>query len=178
MPGNRKCETGCLCAKHTEEYRRKVTAAARKPRKKCLPGCLCARHTPKKCLDDCRCGKHREIQQEQIQKSIDAMREKARGFHIHTNGYIVLTNQEHPLARGGRLYDHRRVLYDKIGPGPHRCYWQPLSGCKTSLLEWDDIHVDHIDNDVTNNAPENLVASCNVCNRSRSRSLWWREGGT
>lgn len=79
---------------------------------------------------------------------------------------MVLCNQyEHPLSRGGQLEEHRKVLYDKIGPGPHYCHWD----CG-KLLEWGGIRgicSDHLDGDTLNNDPENLVPSCVVCNRQR-----------
>lgn len=80
----------------------------------------------------------------------------------------------HPLADGnGAVYVHRAVLYDRIGIGPHACWW-----CDTPV-EWtawtfgqptDGVLVaDHLDGDRLNNNPDNLVPSCVRCNQHRPR---------
>lgn len=91
----------------------------------------------------------------------------ARGYSENPGGYLDLHGQqEHPLARiGGLLGEHRKVLYEKIGPGPHYCHW----GCG-KLLDWGGsggIIADHLDGDKLNNAPGNLVPSCSPCNTGR-----------
>lgn len=47
------------------------------------------------------------------------------GHYIDKDGYRWLTMQQgHPLAGGsGGLAEHRKVLYEKIGPGEHSCHW-------------------------------------------------------
>lgn len=74
----------------------------------------------------------------------------------------------HPLAgKSGKVYVHRAVLYDSIGPGPHACHW-----CAT-VLEWlpkgnpKAIHVDHLNSIGDDNRIENLVPSCQPCNGTR-----------
>ena len=81
----------------------------------------------------------------------------------------------HPLAGvDGRALEHRLVLFDKIGPGEHRCHW-----CGTSIrwttegLIGDALVVDHVNHDRLDNAPGNLVASCNVCNNHRPKGTEW-----
>ena len=80
---------------------------------------------------------------------------------------------DHPLAQDagngrGKVYEHRLVLFNKIGPWNHQCNW-----CG-KLLEWSNdcntnsIVVDHLDGNEWNNAPENLVPSCRRCNIQRS----------
>ena len=85
------------------------------------------------------------------------------------NGYVVLTGMYgHPLVTsGGIVGEHRFVLYEKIGIGPHYCHWN----CG-KLLEWTrySLHVDHIDGNPSNNDPENLVPSCLSCNLARARA--------
>ena len=94
----------------------------------------------------------------------------AVGFTFR-KGYLFLTGQQdHPLAHAdGTLAEHRKVLYDVIGPGPHQCYW-----CERTL-EWvegiEGICVDHLDRDISNNDPANLAPSCHKCNWDRSK--WW-----
>ena len=83
-------------------------------------------------------------------------------------GYWYLTSKhDHPLARtDGTVAEHRKVLWDKIGAGFHSCHW----GCGR-LLTWggllQGICADHLDRDRSNNAPENLVPSCYLCNWRR-----------
>lgn len=93
----------------------------------------------------------------------------ATGFYVNQDGYRILTGQQgHLLAdRSGGLCEHRKVLYDEIGPGPHECYW----GCGR-VLSWggkSGINVDHLDDDKLNNDPDNLVPSCGPCNRQRGK---------
>lgn len=100
------------------------------------------------------------------QKASAARRGSARGYSLNPAGYRDLHMQDdHPLARsGGLLGEHRKVLYDAIGAGPHPCHW-----CGKSL-EWGGlggIVADHVDNDKLNNDPSNLVPSCNPCNTGR-----------
>jgi hypothetical protein len=80
----------------------------------------------------------------------------------------------HPLSdRNGYVGEHRAVLYDRIGPGPHHCHWcgtevnwMPGSGARRGALV-----VDHLDNDAFNNADANLVPACQPCNGTRGRRI-------
>lgn len=91
---------------------------------------------------------------------------------VMANGYRVLNRPSHPLAGAQhKVYEHRVVLYDVLGPGTHPCHW-----CSTPLrweARWPDdldaLTVDHLDDDTLNNDPANLVPSCNECNTQRSR---------
>lgn len=100
----------------------------------------------------------------------------ADGYVVWKGGYIMLTGQQgHPLANHhGAVFEHRKVLYDDVGEGPHPCHWHAMSGCGHIELEWRDIHVDHLDDDPTNNDLDNLVVSCSGCNWGRSRTAWYR----
>ena len=103
--------------------------------------------------------------------------EPATGYSIilQYKPYRVLHGQQgHPLAHRGAVREHRKVLYDAVGPGPHECHWNETYGCGRISLEWgglqgDSLCVDHLDHDRTNNAPENLVPSCIACNLRRGR---------
>ena len=96
--------------------------------------------------------------------------EPARGFFYNKKGYKILTGQQgHPIATSNhQVPEHRKVLYDKIGPGVHQCTW-----CNRDL-EWTrgrpGIWADHLDGNKTNNVPENLVPSCWLCNFRRGRA--------
>lgn len=87
-------------------------------------------------------------------------------------GYRVLNGVQHPLAyKNGQVFEHRKVLYDKIGPGPHLCHW----GCGRVVVwgggvsDANQLVVDHLNSDKLCNEPWNLVPSCNKCNRFRGQ---------
>lgn len=92
------------------------------------------------------------------------------------DGYIRTSDISHPVScKDGMIYEHRRILFDKIGWGPHECFW-----CKTSI-EWTpgeknkkgSLVVDHKDTDNTNNKIENLIPSCHKCNCLRGLFKKW-----
>lgn len=77
----------------------------------------------------------------------------------------------HPLSppHNSYVYEHRLVLWGKIGPGTHPCHhcgcsvtWAPGRGLKKGSLV-----VDHLDDNTQNNDPANLVPSCHPCNKGR-----------
>lgn len=95
--------------------------------------------------------------------------------------YRTVAAKGHPLAGvNGRAYEHRVVLYDAIGPGPHPCYW-----CG-DLVDWapkgtpGELQPDHLNDDGGDNRLENLAPSCRRCNTTRAiqrRSDILRERG-
>ena len=90
----------------------------------------------------------------------------------HSGGYVLRAAPGHPMSRGYRGYEHRQVFYDHHGEGPFRCRW-----C-TKQVTWETMHVDHLDDDKTNNAIGNLAASCPTCNQKRGAwkvKRWARE---
>lgn len=83
--------------------------------------------------------------------------------------YRLITCTGHPMAQAnGRGYEHRVVLYDVIGPGPHDCHW-----CGRSV-DWlphghpDALQPDHLNGFGDDNDPVNLVPSCPRCNAGRA----------
>jgi hypothetical protein len=100
-----------------------------------------------KCVAGCACGKHKA------------------GWASRTKYRLLFSQHDHPIAnRGGWLYEHRKVLYDAIGPGPHPCHW-----CSV-VLTWGGmkgIISDHMNRNKRDNRPENLVPSCQTCNTTR-----------
>jgi hypothetical protein len=65
------------------------------------------------------------------------------------------------------------VLFEKIGPGPHLCHWcdKPVTWRVRSdtRLRRDDLVADHLNWNINDDSPDNLVASCPVCNAHRTR---------
>lgn len=96
---------------------------------------------------------------------------------IGTNGYVSVVLRDHPLARkNGYVFEHRRILFDAIGKGPHPCHW-----CG-DLVDWikgkclkAGLVPDHLDGDKQNNALSNLVPSSNPCNSRRGMFMRWVE---
>lgn len=88
-------------------------------------------------------------------------------------GYVLVKAKGHPRSLGlQRAYEHRVVFTDVFGEGPFKCNW-----CSKKVT-WSDMHVDHLDDDKENNHPDNLVASCQVCNQKRGRGklrVLWRD---
>lgn len=89
---------------------------------------------------------------------------------VASNGYEQGFLRGHPTADArGRIYTHRRVLFDAIGDGSHPCNW-----CG-KLVTWftrdwfSELVSDHINRDKLDNRLENLVPSCNRCNIQRDR---------
>jgi len=95
--------------------------------------------------------------------------------------YRAISRAGHPLAtKHGRVYEHRAVLFDEIGYGPHACHW---CGDEVDWLPKGDpreLQPDHLNNDGGDNRLDNLVASCRTCNTARAmqrRSQALKEAG-
>ncbi|WP_235592081.1 HNH endonuclease [Pseudomonas syringae] len=93
------------------------------------------------------------------------------GLLNHSHGYTMAYAPEHPLRRDSscRVYEHRRVYHAQHGDGPFNCNW-----CST-VVGWDDLHVDHLNDVKDDNTPSNLVASCATCNQKRGFSKMARD---
>lgn len=82
----------------------------------------------------------------------------------NAKGYQMLHLPQHPLAMAnGSVYEHRKVIYDRHG----ECL-PPCQKC-SKQVSWKTVHIDHIDEVVENNEPENLRVLCRACNVMRSR---------
>jgi len=85
-----------------------------------------------------------------------------QGAIEHSSGYLLDHLPGHPLSRSGaRVYQHRAVYHQCHGDGPFQCHW-----CAKQVT-WEDMHVDHLNNEVQDNRIANLVASCPECNQKR-----------
>jgi 5-methylcytosine-specific restriction endonuclease McrA len=63
------------------------------------------------------------------------------------------------------VFEHRAVMYDRLGAGPLPCFWCGIS------LAWGKVVIDHLNEVKDDNRPENLVVSCNNCNRARGAMI-------
>jgi hypothetical protein len=98
----------------------------------------------------------------------------SRAPYHRKGGYVILWDPAHPLADDqGLIYEHRRVLFEAIGIGPHSCHW-----CKATV-SWLGhggqlrLVVDHLDDRKANNDLANLVPSCHRCNSARGNFMAW-----
>lgn len=83
---------------------------------------------------------------------------------VTPNGYVRVYAPDHTLAeKNGYVLEHRKVAFDDINGELKSC---SLCGID---IDWTNCHVDHIDNNRQNNAPENLRPTCIGCNVMRSR---------
>lgn len=84
---------------------------------------------------------------------------------------IKAFQHDHPLSYvGGQVAEHRRVLFDSIGPGSHPCHWCGIQ-VTWQVKQYNRIGnliVDHVDGDRWNNRLGNLVPSCGRCNTRRA----------
>lgn len=83
---------------------------------------------------------------------------------ITSHGYVSVVAWGHPLAskKSGRVYEHRKVLFDAMNCERMRC---EMCG---KALTWRTCHVDHVNDDKQDNRLDNLRPLCPKCNTHRS----------
>ncbi|WP_293862440.1 hypothetical protein [uncultured Alsobacter sp.] len=95
------------------------------------------------------------------------------------NPYTMIHRPGHPLAdKRGNVREHRVVLFEAIGYGPHACRWCGAEVDWMVSARGPDktvgaLEVDHLDGDKAHNAIENLVPSCHRCNGARGLFMGW-----
>lgn len=83
-----------------------------------------------------------------------------------TKGYKIVKAETHPLSMAnGWAFEHRIVAYEKYGPGIQKCHWDGVE------LTWNQVVVDHLNEDKLDNRPDNLVTACNSCNLIRGAMI-------
>lgn len=143
----------------------------------------CDKPTRSRAADWCKMHYHRWYRHGDVNRVATEMPSVSKGRR-----YRTVAGKGHPLAmKNGRVYEHRFVLYNEIGEGPHACYW-----CETEV-DWlpkgdpRELHPDHLNGDGGDNRPENLVPSCRRCNVLRGTqqradvlraSGWWSRNDT
>ena len=102
---------------------------------------------------------------------------KNKECNNHSSGYILsYRNVDHPVAtRGGYLYEHRRILFDEIGWGPHKCFWcgRKIDWMPGERNKKGSLVVDHFNGNKADNTIKNLLASCHRCNCLRGLFQRW-----
>jgi len=154
-----KGNTRRICSDKCASDRRKAALSA-KPKKTCtIEGCQSVA-----CRDkDTICEAH--YMRRRRNGSFDVVNTVTDGNLVHSGGYLLEYAPGHPLRAGShsRVYQHRVVYYDAHGDGPFSCH------CCGKSVSWSDMHVDHLNDVVTDNRIENLAAACAVCNQQRGR---------
>lgn len=80
-------------------------------------------------------------------------------------GYIMVFADGHPLAdKRGLVREHRLVYHNQVDANPTECKL-----CQAPI-NWKTLHIDHEDNNPSNNAPGNLRALCRACNVYRAHT--------
>lgn len=155
------------CSKHYKRFQKygdPLGSPAKEPHRTCeIDGC----GKPSRSRGSSLCPKHYHRQYRHGDVNLVSAEAPSTS---HGRRYLSAAIKGHPLAKSGnKVYVHRQVLFDAIGPGVHSCNW-----CGTAV-EWfldkvdpRAIHVDHLNGIGDDNRLENLVPSCRYCNETRA----------
>lgn len=149
------CGPACASKRRLRRFKARMAKAA-----ECeVDGCFCRIRSPGSTL----CEKHymRNRRRGTVRKAREVSPPKPE--LPHSGGYVLEYMPEHILwgETKGRLYQHRRVFFDRYGKGPFDCHW-----CGQQV-SWNTMHVDHVNAIRDDNRIENLVPSCPLCNQKR-----------
>lgn len=145
----------------------------------------CDKPARSKAVSLCKMHYHRQYRH----GSTDMVSSKSGVTASHGRRYRTTHVKGHALAGAdGKVYVHRLVLFNTIGPGEHACHW-----CNVTV-SWDKrrgedgaLNVDHINSIGDDNRAENLVPCCVSCNNARSQQRrsdalrnagWWTSNDT
>lgn len=79
----------------------------------------------------------------------------------NAKGYQMLYEPNHPLAmKNGYVYEHRKLAHD------NNLFRSECDKCGKKIT-WGQTHIDHIDEQITNNSISNLRCLCRGCNTHR-----------
>lgn len=96
----------------------------------------------------------------------EKVRKPAKYRRVNPAGYQKILVGTHELpTHEGYIYEHRKVVFDMYGFNLPDC---EICGKPTN---WKTCHIDHIDNDVSNNDPKNLRPVCRGCNTGRTERI-------
>ena len=80
-------------------------------------------------------------------------------------GYQKLYEPNHKLCdSSGYVYEHRLIYFNEVNVEPFKC------DLCDDPVNWSNLHIDHIDTDVSNNKKDNLRALCRPCNVFRGHN--------
>lgn len=84
------------------------------------------------------------------------------------NGYVKYVGFNHPAcAANGLTGYHRILLWDMLGGKDTECHWCGKHVSWNSDDWYTRLVTDHVNTVKDDNRPENIVASCNLCNVTR-----------
>lgn len=186
MPKRKPCSfdgckntgTGPWCSTHYRQLAktgtmRPVATHLPRPTECAADGCDNKRKEPSKL-----CSKHAARQWRHGDLNANHRR-VARERFVASHGYVVVRAVGHPLAdRDGDVYEHRKVLFDQIGPGVHACAWCGKRLAWSPVEGAERLEVDHFNADREDNHPANLLPCCRHCNSSRALSYRIFRDGT
>jgi len=85
---------------------------------------------------------------------------------VTPNGYHKVYEPDCPISeKSGYIFEHRYIVYQKMG--------SLLGVCRkcNKDIDWSTVHIDHINNDKTDNRIENLRPLCRACNVMRGHAI-------
>jgi hypothetical protein len=151
------------------ECREKYKIKKKKERQESLPLCNVGGCTKKATrIEAGMC----EVHFYRLRRTGSTDKKQKKGKYVDKHGYVKLRLKDHPLSEkeSKMVYEHRKILYDKYKNMEMECFW-----CGKKLT-WNIAITDHLNEIKDENTFENLVMSCNKCNRARGGMLHFIRG--